>query len=232
MSEIQTNVVKPNLAFTYDGNEYLVLDKELETTLDNKVEEIYDFMTANLSNGQNGTEGEKDQLYGKSQTLWSEYAELLKNTKYNFYLNQKQYTFLTGLLNSKMEYDVNTVFFAIELAETLLNFRDVKYVGNEILPNPVNATEITYIYHLISGHKVKGITNDAYRFSEILVRIGNISKVFNYYDNLGKTLSSDIQTWVAQFDPNVNVDATIETTTANVVAPKTTKTKKANKENA
>ena len=232
MSEIQTNVVKPNLSFTYDNQEFLILNREDETALDGKVNEIYDFMTDNLSNGQNGTEEQKDQLYSKAQTLWSEYAELLKSVKYNFYLNQKQYTFLTNLINTKLEYDVNTVFFAIELTETMLNLRDVKYVGEQILPNPVNATEITYIYHLISGHKVKGLTSDAYRFSEILVRIGNISKVFNYYDSLAKTLSSDVQNWVAQFDVNVSLAENVETTTVNVIEPTTTKPKKSTKANA
>jgi hypothetical protein len=38
-------------------------------------------------------------------------------------------------------------------------------------------TEVTYIYHLIPKHKVKGLSNSSYRFAEILKRIGTISKI-------------------------------------------------------
>ena len=71
---------------------------------------------------------------------------------------------------------------------------------------PVNATEITYIYHLISKHKVKGLTKDSYTFSKVLVRIGNISKLFNYYDSYAKNLSADIQNWVTSFEEGVVVE--------------------------
>jgi len=103
-----------------------------------------------------------------------------------------------------LEYDVNTVFFAIELTELLGTMRDVKYSNDdELIAFPVNATEITYIYHLISTHKIKGLTKDAQTFSQILRKIGDISKVFNYYETLGKNLSGDVQDWVAAFEEGV-----------------------------
>jgi hypothetical protein len=127
--------------------------------------------------------------------------------KYNFHLNRVQWKFLTDLILTKLEYDVNTVFFAIELTELLGTMRDVKYSNDdELIAFPVNATEITYVYHLISKHKVKGLTKDAYLFSEILIRIGNISKLFNYYDTCGKNLSSDVQNWVSTFEEGVYLE--------------------------
>jgi len=82
--------------------------------------------------------------------------------------------------------------------------RDVKYTNDdELIAFPVNATEITYIYHLISKHKVKGLTKDSYTFSKVLMRIGTISKLFNYYDSYAKSLSTDIQDWVSSFEEAV-----------------------------
>jgi hypothetical protein len=136
-----------------------------------------------------------------------EYANSLKEAKYNFHLNRPQWKFLTDLVLSKLEYDVNTVFFAIELTDLLGSMRDVKFTDDtQLIPFPVNATEITYVYHLIAKHKVKGLTKDAYLFSEILIRIGNISKLFNYYDTVGKNLSSDVQNWVSAFEEGVSFD--------------------------
>ena len=57
---------------------------------------------------------EKDELYQNAQSLWKEYINELKEAKYNFQLNRPQHKFLTELVLSKLEYDVNSVFFAIE----------------------------------------------------------------------------------------------------------------------
>ena len=35
------------------------------------------------------------------------------------------------------------------------------------------------------------------------MKIGSISKIFNYYDTAGKNLSSDVQDWVLTFEDNV-----------------------------
>ena len=99
----------------------------------------------------------------------------------------------------------------------------------ELVAFPVNATEITYIYHLISKHKVKGLSKDSYTFSQVLMRIGSISKLFNYYDSYAKSLSTDIQNWVSSFEEGVILDKienkrknkTVETVEATVIEPVT-----------
>ena len=129
---------------------------------------------------------------------------------------------MTDLILNKLEYDVNTVFFAIELRDLFDIMKSTKYSGNEYIPYKVNATEVTYIYHLISKHKVKGLTKDAYTFANILKRIGSISKIFNYYDTTGKNLSNDIQDWVSTFDEKIS----IETKSEEVIEAKVSKAKK------
>lgn len=205
MSTIETNVVKPEVRFFENETENLVIDPFNEALLDGKVSSIESYMDNNTGKGK--TDEEKDELYKNAQGLWKEYTSTLKDAKYNFHLNRPQWKFLTDLILSKLEYDVNTVFFAIELTNLLGSMRDVKYSSDsELVAFPVNATEITYIYHLISKHKVKGLTKDSYLFSEILVRIGNISKVFNYYDTYAKNLSTEIQDWVTSFEDGIVVE--------------------------
>jgi uncharacterized protein YjaG (DUF416 family) len=207
MSTIETNVVKPEIKFVSNDVEYLLINNEQENILENNVRDIEKFME---QDGTNKTDEEKDSLYQNAQELWKDYADSMKNAKYNFHLNRGQWKFLTDLLLSKLEYDVNTVFFAIELVELLGTLREVKFTNDtELNLVEVNATEITYIYHLISKHKVKGLTKDAFLFSEILVRIGNISKLFNYYDTLGKNLSSDIQNWISSFEEGVTYEKSV-----------------------
>jgi len=224
MSNIETNVVKPDIRFFENDVENLTITPFNESLLDGKIQTIEDFMEKN--DGKGKTDEEKDNLYGTSQELWKEYTNTLRDVKYNFHLNRVQWKFLTDLILQKLEYDVNTVFFAIELTDLLGTMREVKYQNDdELIAFPVNATEITYIYHLISKHKVKGLTKDSYTFSKVLMRIGNISKLFNYYDSYAKSLSADIQDWVTSFEEGVtvekktkkvkNIESTVESTESN-----------------
>jgi len=211
MNKIETNVVKPSISFMENDIENLILNKEWEVKLDDKILEIESYLKAN--NGKGKSEEEKDILYKNAQEMWKEYINILKPTKYNFFLNRVQYKFLTDLILMKMEYDVNTVFFAIELTELLGNMKGAKYTNDkDSMAFEVNATEITYIYHLISKHKVKGLTKDSYTFAQVLHRIGDISKVFNYYDTAGKNLSTDIQNWALTFDDGVTIESNQEET--------------------
>ena len=201
MSKIETNVIKPDLKFMHNDVEYLLVDALTESTLDSKISDIENHM---LKVGKGKSEEEKDLLYKEAQELWVAYANALKQAQYAFYLNRPQYKFLTNLLLTKLELDVNTVFFAIELTDMLANMRDAKYKNDEdIVPFHINTTEVTYMYHLISKHKIYGLTRDAYTFAQILRKIGDISKIFNYYDAAGKRLSTEVQDWVAAFEDGV-----------------------------
>jgi hypothetical protein len=203
MSDIQTNVIKPSVIFTENGIDYKNIGEDFESNLDNKYQTILDFIKNN--DGKGKTELEKDSLYKSAQELCIDYTNMLKSTKYNFNLNRVQWKFLSDLIQSKLEYDVNTIFLAIELTEILGTMRSDKFSNDtDSIPFLVDATEITYIYHLIAEHKVKGLTKDTYTFSEILKRIGAVSKVFNYYDTIGKNVATDVLDWVACFEEGVS----------------------------
>lgn len=218
MTKIETNVVKPEINFNENETENLIISPMWEFTLDSKIKTIEDFMSQNTGKGK--SDAEKDELYLRSQELWRDYANSLKDAKYNFHLSRPQFKFITDLLLTKLEYDVNTVFFAIELTDMLAGMKETKFTNDkDLVAFEVNATEITYIYHLISKHKVKGLTKDAYTFAQILRKIGNISKVFNYYDSSAKNLSTEIQNWVSAFEEGVTVENRVETAEATVVKP-------------
>jgi hypothetical protein len=205
MTNIETNVVKPEISFFENETNHFILSNEDELKLDNQIAEMESYMKN--TSGKGKSEQEKDELYGNAQTMWKEYANILRNVKYSFFLNRTQWKFLTDLILTKLEYDVNTVFFAIELTNLLASMKDTKFTDDkQLIPFDVDATEITYIYHLISKHKIKGLTKDSYTFANILKRIGDISKVFNYYDTAAKNLTGDIQNWVTTFEDGVSIE--------------------------
>ncbi len=210
-NKIETRVVKPSVSFFENEQINLIITPQEESILDSKIQDIENYMINNSGKGK--TEQEKDELYQNAQNIWQGFSTALKNARYNFYLNRPQHKFLTDLILTKMEYDVNTVFFAIELTDMLGGMKGAKYTDdNSLISFSVNATEITYIYHLISAHKVKGLSKDAYTFSQILYRIGGISKMINFYDATHKNLSTDIQNWVLTFEEGVQLDSTTSKT--------------------
>ena len=176
-----------------------MLFRSRELTIDSKVEAVESYMKNNAGHGLD--ELQKDSLYAQAQELYKEYKISLRDVKFNFYLNRPEYNLLTDLILKKLEYDVNTVFIAIELTELMGGMNGTKFQNDtEIKCFEVNATELTYIYHLIQNHKVKGLTKEAYTFSKLLVRIGNVSKVINCYDAIAKRLPEDIQQWALRMD--------------------------------
>jgi hypothetical protein len=205
----ETQVVKPNISTIENEQTLRAITFEDELFLDAKISQIENLLAT--EHGLGKSEVEKDQLYYSAQLSWKEYVDRLKNMKFNFYLNRKQYNFLTTLLISKLEYDVNTVFLAIELTNMLGKWELSKTNkenknDSEIKSYASDATEITYMYHLIATYKPKGLSADTYLFAEILTKIGFISKVISYYDNHAKSLNKDIQDWCATFEEGVYIE--------------------------
>jgi len=198
--DIKTHTVKPEVDFFYNEELYRLIDANFETSLDNHISELENYMKDNPGTGC--TEEEKDQLYLTAQNMLKEYQNELRDANFNFHLNRPQYRFLTDLLLKKMEYDVNQLFVAIELTDLLGSMKGTKFTDDvELKCFTLTATNIVHIYHLISEHKVKGLTNDTYTFSKILLKIGELSGLINYYDTTAKNFVDDISRWAMEFSP-------------------------------
>lgn len=223
---IETNVVKPKLSIFVNEIEYRIITTETESQLDSGIADIEKFMANNHGFGE--TDAVKDVLYADAKTLWNKYAATLRDASFTFYLNRDEYRFLTNLLKDKLEYDVNTVFLAIELTNMLGDWvKSEKHKNDdEVKGFIVDATEITYIYHLIAKHKIKGLTKDTYTFAYTLRKIGDISKIISYYDTAAKNLSKEIQEWVANFEPKEETPTETATTEGTVKAKKLSPKKK------
>lgn len=198
MDNMETNVIKPPLFLKEGEDEQVVLSSEVSDLLDSKINSIREFISNNDGKGKDSET--KDKLYGDAQVMWVDFTKSFNGVNYSLHLSDAQSKFLLNLLNSKLEYDTNTVFIIIEL----MGFVNQIKSRNQNNIFEVSATQITYVYHLISQYKVKGITDETYHFADILRKIGHISKIVNYYDNIGKELSTEIMDWVSCFEEGVD----------------------------
>jgi hypothetical protein len=196
---VEVSTVKPETTIFVDEQTLSVINFTDELSLDGKLSDLNVYLQT--TNGLGKTEEQKDMDYIQAQTMWKEYQNELRNVRFNFHLDRAQYNLLTDILLKKLEYDVNTVFIAIDLTELLGAMSGAKYsTDKEIKSFQTTATEITYIYHLIQNYKVKGLTKEAYTFSKILRRIGEISKIVSYYDANAKNLTDEISKWALKLD--------------------------------
>ena len=200
MKEKFENVVnKPELTFFENEEMFRIMDFDVESSLDSKMESVEKYMSDN--NGVGMSDIEKDSIYANAQSLYVDYKNELREAKFNFYFNRPQYNLLSDLLLKKLEFDVNTLFVALELDNMLKSIYDTKFKNDsELVAVKMNATELTYVYHLIQGYKVKGLTKEARTFASLLNRIGDASKIINYYDAKAKSLVEDIQKWALTLD--------------------------------
>ena len=194
---------KPSVFFTENNQEYRILNAEVEANLDEKFNAVVEYMANNT--GKKSDE-EIEKLYSESQKLFHDFNFLLKELKYDFYFSKDQVTFLKKLLVEELEYDVNTAFIAIEVKTLMDSIVLDDFSNDELKPLFIDATEITFIYHLISPYKVKGLNNNTFIFTDILRKIGASNKLINFYDTLGKDLSNEVMKWIALFDENVSIE--------------------------
>ena len=205
-NQIQTHTTKPEVITVINDITSRLISIESEVNLDAKITKVEDYMINNSARGKSNVE--KDATYGAAQSLHKEYLHEFLEAKYNFWLNRPQYNFLTDLILTKLEYDVNTVFIAIELTNLMASMKAKGKYSNDqdVICYEITATELTYVYHLLAKHTVKGLTKQAYTYVEILSRIGELSKIFNYYETTNKNIVTDITDWVVTFDESVQLE--------------------------
>ena len=80
--------------------------------------------------------------------------------------------------------------------------------GVEILPCDINTT--TRIWHLFGQYKVKGLGKEAETFYEISKKIVDVSKIFEYYNNMGEQMSKDASNWIQGLDEEAPVEGVDE----------------------
>mgnify|MGYP001019386968 CR=1 FL=1 len=204
-NKIEVATLKPEVIFSDNDAEYRLISTDTESNMDGHISNFKSFISNET--GQGMSEEEKDVVYVKAQEFIKGLKRELRDAKFKVYINRPQYNFLTGLVLQKLEYDVDTVFIAIELTSLMAGMKELKYKDDkEYLSTDMTPTEVTYLYHLISTHKVKGLTRDAYLFAGILRRIGEISKIVNYYDNESKEMTKDIANWAVNLGGGELID--------------------------
>jgi hypothetical protein len=206
VNEITENViaVKPKVEITAkDGTVHRLISVEDETYLDNMISDIKNYMQTSTVT-IDSDESIKDYEYSTLKNMWNQASGRnvgrLNSVNFKLPLYREDYKYLTELLLTKMEYNIDTVFYAVELTDALANMEGAKYKDDkEIKLFDFTSVDLTYIYHLLAKHTMKGLTKGTYSYVSIIKAIISVSKVFDYYKNEYELLVKDIQEWATVF---------------------------------
>lgn len=213
MSEELKDIViaeKPDLTFKCDnGDKIRILSTEDETFLEERYQQIIDFMVNNHS--QDHSEEVKNDLYGQLQGMWYEVSGKqgkLNDISFNLILYRAEYKYLLTLIKDKVEYNVDTIFYGLELQKMIEQMvSEEKYESdNQAKGFVMTAVDIHYLYHIVSKNTVKGLGKNSRLFAEIIRRIALSSNIFNHYKTKFDSLSKAIQMWVASLDEGFVID--------------------------
>lgn len=202
---------KPEMNFkALNGSLIRVLSQEDEAYLDSKYDEMMDFMRNKHS--KTYKESEKEEVYKELQILWNEVSGKnggkLNEISFDLILHQEEYKFIIETINTKMEYDVDTIFYVIELKDMLENMKDTGNYENseQAIGFNMNAVDLQYLYHLLSKQTFKGLTKRTYTFAEVIKRIALSSNIFGYYKHQYEELAKAIQFWVQTLEKDVEIN--------------------------
>lgn len=203
-------VEKPELEFeAKDGSKVRILSEEDEKYLEEKYDDLIDFMRDNHS--QDYSEIEKNVMYAELQEKWNDVSGKnggkLNEVSFNLVLHREEFQYILTLLRDKMEYDVDTVFYALEL-ESLMSelISSEKYESDEDAKAfTLTPVDLHYLYHILSKHTVRGLNKGARSFAIIIQRIALSSGVFNYYKESFSNIAVAIQVWIASLDKGVTI---------------------------
>ena len=173
------------------------LDPEFVDKYNKEEENLHNLIKkfdANKDEVRNMTEEQKDKIYDIAQYLFNVYQKRLNDITFHFPLTNDERKFVFNVFRNKLEYDQNEVF---QLNDIKANYLDKDFEKKEdgSYDTLINVNDLIIFYHLISKHKVKGITQEHYDYLQVLTKIGERIKLFNAYNVVVQRLSEDFQLW-------------------------------------
>lgn len=181
----------------------IVLDDDKIKEIENIAKVAYDYMKANDAAAAE-TDDQKDEYYKFVTDQWNSLRDAVQAVRYNFYINYDEFDYLNKLLTQNMSYGVNDVFIGFKVKDGFLDYAQSefdKYTNakknrQQNISFEVEMRDTIVLYHLLEGHKEKGLNKSSRLFSNVLKTIGDTNKVYNSLDLETKRLSEHIGNWM------------------------------------
>lgn len=190
-------------------NSNKILKKEDKENIDSLIESINNFYKTEIPSDK----VEREKVYLEYVSKIEEFGKTLSGIVYSFQLSKEEYLFLKDTLLKKLEYDRENVFIALLIRDnffykydtitdpnkTSIKMEDMN--GKFVTSLPININDLTRISHLLGMYTIKDIiSKKADIFASCIGKIGDISKIFNYYKTKGEQLQNGGDNWLKGFE--------------------------------
>jgi hypothetical protein len=179
---------------TDNGVNFDLLLDDTKQTIDSLNTEISDFLKSNVDFNNYSVE-EKDQMFNDVINKFDNFKNYIKNTKCNFDSTGIEIKTIDKRLHQSVEYTTETLFYGLHLKKNFLN--DLPKVNNDFDTYNLSITFSNAIamYHVLSTLTVKGLNKESYALAHVLYSLTEISKIYQYYDNLTERTNKLIMQW-------------------------------------
>jgi hypothetical protein len=176
--------------------DFSIIQEEVKKEIDNKEQEIYSFLQEN-NDFKSYSESEKDERFQSVISKWNELKDLVKKCKINLALNGLEINFLENKLHSNIDYDYETIFYAVHLKKHLLNnLPSVKASDDfKVFETLVLISDCVLLQHILTKLTVKGLNKSSLAFANICKKLSEVIVLYNFYENMSMRLSKSIQEW-------------------------------------
>lgn len=185
-----------------NGNEHSIVPEDTIT----KVEEVYNELKQLMvsTDTSNMSDEEKDMLYAKAQEIWKKGADkggAVNVLPYNLLLYRSEYTYLTDLILNKLEYDIDALFFIMEIRKRMAELQEKATYkdDNTLIAFTFTPIELHYLVKILNTHKVKGLKKEAFNMYNIFTTIGSVTRIYDTLKHEFTELSKEMLTWVSKF---------------------------------
>jgi hypothetical protein len=186
LADISASVGKTNFDILTDGT---------KETLELKEKELYNFLNTN-TDFANYSETVRDEMFDSAIKLWNEYKDLVKNAPCSFKCNGLEVKTIDKKLHQSIDYTTESLFYGMHLkkhfVDTLPKVKSEYEMHNDIIITFSNAIAL---YHIMSTLTVRGLNKENYALAHVLYKLSEISKVYQFFDNVSARLDKAIREW-------------------------------------
>jgi len=200
MNQLQQDLQNEQLKKLIESN--IILNEEDRNSLDTILNDVDKLISTEIP--KDITEHNKNTLFEKCKEYMLTYGRTFSGVKYTFGLSEAEYKLIKKIICQELEYDRQDLFIALVVKENFFDaieksedWHKEKFKTEDNIDFfYVDIHEITRISHLIGQYKIKGLNKVSSNYAEVVRKIGDISKIYEYYNNLGNHMRQKCDNWI------------------------------------
>ncbi len=211
MSNGHKLIIDEDLQRLLDSNQ--ILRKEDKENVESVIGQVEKFYELEVPSDKDA----REKLHVDYVQSIEEFGKTLGTILFSFQLTKDEYLFLKDTILKKLEYNREEVFIALLVRDDFFYKYDtetstiktsikmdklkVGEVEKLVTSLPININDLTRISHLLGKYIAKDIVSKKTdNFASCIRKIGDISKIFNYYKMQGEKLQEVGNNWMSGFD--------------------------------